>query len=131
MNHFLRICALLADIFASFYLGLCVVLLVFFPPMSICLCLHGLAFNDKMMVLFFAVLAAYVFLSGRQTLGKRMFRLHIVDKDSGQPANWLQIFKRHGILVLSLGMSYFWLIFSKGQYTLHDKLSNTTVSKID
>lgn len=127
MNIFIRICALLADVFASFYIGLCVILILYFPPMAICLCFYGVIINYKMILTFYTVLALYTLLSWRKTFGKRIFRLETVDRDTHSPASYLQIIKRNLIFLLTLGLSYLWLIPSKGKYTLHDKLSKTTV----
>ncbi len=127
MNVFLRIFALIVDAFVATYVSLCVVLIIFFPPMSVCLCAHLIVINYKMIAVFYFVLLCYAFLSGRRTYGKRLFRLQIIDKRTLMSANSMQIIKRNFIFIGSFGLSYIWLIFSKGQFTLHDKLSNTTV----
>ncbi|MFZ5424565.1 MAG: RDD family protein [Patescibacteria group bacterium] len=65
------------------------------------------------------------------SVGKRMFGLKVVNKDTGEKLNYFESGIRESIgRMLSsivLGIGYLWMLFDKNKQTWHDKLSNSIV----
>jgi len=70
---------------------------------------------------------------GGQTLGKRIFRLKVVDLEGKPRLGWYQCFERaHGYVCSGLFASLgFWqVLWNRQGMTMHDKIADTTVVKL-
>ena len=75
----------------------------------------------------------YGLLEGRpagQTLGKRAFRIRVVDFETGEPIDYRRGFARAIGKILSglvFGLGFLWMLWDRDGQTWHDKIASTTV----
>lgn len=84
---------------------------------------------------YFITLLYFVFFFhfGGRTLGKRIFRLKVVDLEGKSRLGWYQSFERaHGYVCSGLFASLgFWqVLWNKKGLSMHDKIADTTVIKL-
>ncbi|MEX0874169.1 MAG: RDD family protein [Actinomycetota bacterium] len=68
-----------------------------------------------------------------QTVGKRLFRIRVVDFERGTPIDYRRALARSIGKILSgvpLGLGYLWMLWDRDRQTWHDKLSFTTVANV-
>ncbi len=126
MTIFFRFVSLFVDICFCSYL-IVTVSIFLFKPLELWFCITGQKINGDILITALIIIFVYCFLLGRMTFGKLLCYLKVVDAKTLKSANFFQIIKRNLIVLSTFGISYLWLLFSKGECTLHDKLSNTTV----
>ncbi|MBU4404536.1 MAG: RDD family protein [Candidatus Aminicenantes bacterium] len=75
----------------------------------------------------------FSFRCGGRTLGKRLFRLQVVDLDGKERLSWYQSFERaHGYAASSLSvmLGFLQVLWDHTGLTMHDKIAHTTVIRL-
>jgi uncharacterized RDD family membrane protein YckC len=75
----------------------------------------------------------FSFRFGGRTLGKRLFRLQVVDLDGKERLSWYQSFERtHGYAASSLSgmIGFLQVLWDHAGLTMHDKIAGTTVIRL-